>query len=121
MRINVLLVLMLTACGAPATIKTVQSEVFDKSCAFSSCHKGASPAGGLNLENVTAAKLANVKATGAPSLTLVVPGKPDESYLIEKLTRAAPAAGVQMPQNGDALTAERLALVRDWIAAGAKD
>jgi hypothetical protein len=119
-RFNVVLML-LTGCGAPTTLKTVQTEVFDKSCAFSSCHKGASPAGGLSLEAVTAAKLANVMASGAPTLTLVVPGKPDESYLLQKLMKASPAAGVQMPQNGDPLTADRLALVRDWISAGAKD
>jgi mono/diheme cytochrome c family protein len=118
---RVTMVTLLAAGCAPApTLKVVQSEVFAASCNFSSCHRAAG-AGGLNLEAPTAAKLVNVKAVGAPSLVLVVPGQPEASYLYLKLTQATPAAGAQMPSNGDALSAERLALVHDWIAAGAKD
>jgi hypothetical protein len=119
-RVMVSSVLVLVACAPPPTLRTVQSEVFDKSCNFSACHKAVG-SGGLNLESPTAAKLVNVASADAPTLTLVVPGKPEQSYLYLKLTQAMPATGVQMPKNGDTLSADRLALVHDWIAAGAKD
>ena len=112
----------LAACGPPATLATVQTEVFDKSCTFAACHKGAG-AGGLNLEAPSWGRLVSVNARGpgAAGLMLVVPGKPDESYLLQKLTHDAPVAGVRMPQGGDPLAADRLQLVHDWIAAGAKE
>ena len=114
---------VLAGCGAPPTLQRVETEVFQKSCNFSSCHTGSSPAEGLNLESPTHAKLVNVKAraAGATDLTLVVPGKPDDSYLYQKLTQTMPRAGALMPQTGDMLDAARLALVRDWIAAGAEN
>lgn len=49
----------------------------------------------------------------------VVPGKPDESLLLLKLTAAT--CGDRMPLGGDPLTANQLEMVRSWIASGAKD
>jgi cytochrome c5 len=60
----------------------------------------------------------------APTQVLVVPGKPEESFLIEKITRTDldPATeGVPMPRKGAPLTADELETVRSWIAAGASD
>jgi len=57
---------------------------------------------------------------------LVKPGDPSASYLLEKLVSATPCAGQQMPlliESGTPLPlpACEVALVRDWIAAGALD
>lgn len=95
--------------------------MFDKSCNFSSCHSG-SGSNGLNLEKPTWAKLVNVKSVGPADLReLVVPGKPDDSYLVQKLTQTSPAAGARMPNTGTPLEADRLQLVRGWVEAGAQD
>ncbi len=49
----------------------------------------------------------------------VVPGKPDESYLLELITPEDGSA--EMPQDGEPLSAEQVALVRRWITEGAKN
>lgn len=50
----------------------------------------------------------------------VVPGKPDESNLIMLITPDEKGK-VEMPQKADALTEPQIALVKRWIAEGAKD
>lgn len=55
--------------------------------------------------------------------TLVVPGDPDGSLLVEKLEAArdgsADVCGDPMPGLGEALPEGRIDAIRDWIAAGA--
>lgn len=117
--------LTVTACGddgggdAPGTLSEIEAEIFAKSCAFAACHKGAGPAGGLNLEGATHAKLVGVTATGAAK-PLIAPGDPEGSYLFEKLTVAIPSNGDQMPP-GAPLASAKIELIRSWIAAGAAD
>lgn len=110
------LALGVVACGPPAKLSEVETEVFKKSCAFTSCHTGASPAGGLNLEGRTFDKLVNVQA--ASKTVLVVPGKPDQSFLLTKLNGAM--GNPVMPPDAP-LEPARLEMVRAWIANGAKD
>ena len=47
----------------------------------------------------------------------IVPGKPDESALLERI--ASTDEGVRMPPEGKPLTPEQVRLLTDWIAAGA--
>lgn len=125
----ILLALALPACGdsgagdeagtPAATLTEIEADIFAKSCTFAACHKGASPAGGLNLEGMTHDKLVDVMATGTAK-PLVVPGDPDGSYLYEKLTATMPTAGDPMPP-GAPLSEAKLEMVRSWIAAGAAD
>lgn len=112
---------VLCGCGA-STLTEVHSQVFVKSCIFSGCHQGSAGAEGLSLEAPVHGRIVNVAAKGQGSMgrLLVVPGKPDESYLYLKLLQNPPA-GAQMPNNADSLSDEKLALVRGWVAAGAKD
>ena len=111
-----------TACGGedelPATRANVQAEVFNKSCNnFSGCHNGASPAGQLDLmDPVMTAELMKPSAAN-PMRMLVVPGKPEESFLIDKL-RNRNVGGAFMPP-GQPLDEPRLSLVERWVAAGA--
>lgn len=48
----------------------------------------------------------------------ILPGEPEESLLIQAITGAGDATA--MPPEGEPLTAEQVALVRAWIAQGAK-
>ena len=110
---------LFSSCGPPpATLTKIQTEVFAKSCAFTSCHLGSSPAGTLNLEGGTWAKLVGVGAFGLQGEVLVTPNKPESSYLFKKLTGKPPIAAMPPDQP---LDAERLEMVRSWIADGAKN
>lgn len=113
--------LVVMACGAPPTLTQVQGQVFTPTCSnFATCHQGANGAGGLNLEaGKSFGQLVNQSAVGIAGKIRVKPGDPDDSYLMEKLTKAMPAAGVQMPNGGDPLEPAQIDLVRSWIAAGA--
>lgn len=123
--------LLLLACGTePAdsgdsaatfapTLATVQSEVFNKSCAFSTCHGDGGGSANLSLvDGMSLANLVGMAADGDPTQTRVVPGDPDASYLVMKLEEAPGIVGDVMP--AVPLDAERIALVREWIAEGAQ-
>ncbi len=73
------------------------------------CHNAKSARGGLSLE--TAAEL----HAGGDSGAMVVPGKPDESLLLEMISGDKP----KMPKKAAALKKEQVALLKRWIAEGA--
>ncbi len=102
------------------TFTNVHSTVLQPSCAFSSCH-GSADAGDLTLTDAAASYTALVDAPSSadPERILVVPGDPDASYLLQKLEAAADLVGEPMPPPAGGLDAAKVALVRDWIAAGA--
>jgi mono/diheme cytochrome c family protein len=75
------------------------------------CH-GDNPKGGLRLD--TFAGLERGGANGP----LIVVGKPEQSLLMARLT--TPNAQVRMPKGGDALSADEIKKIADWIGAGAK-
>ena len=56
-----------------------------------------------------------------PSLTYVVPGRPQQSLLFQKVNCDTPGEGERMPFHGygGGLSIEQQALIYDWIAAGA--
>lgn len=120
---SLLLLPLLAACAdetSDATLARVQAEIFEPSCAFSSCHGAASGAGGLDLrEGQAHAALVNVPSSASAGSTLVVPGDPDASYLVSKCTPDAEIVDARMPDGAEGLDDERLTLLRDWIAAGA--
>lgn len=113
--------LVLVACGSDPTFTEVQAQVFTPSCAaFSSCHSGSAPAGGLNLVAPAYEQLVGKGSTAAAGKILVVAGSPDTSYLVDKLRKRPGIEGDQMP-NTAPIEEERIQLVEDWIAAGAKN
>ena len=73
------------------------------------CHGGSAPKGNLSL---TTAAGASKGGDGGPA---VVPGKPDESLLIEMISGDKPA----MPQKEKPLSNDETAAIRSWIETGA--
>lgn len=76
-----------------------------------SCHGGTETYGGLDLRTPEA------WMKGGDSGPLFIPGKPDESLLIERLTTKDRT--LLMPQGMAPLRAPQVKLFRDWIAQGA--
>lgn len=126
-------VVSVMGCGGSAsnselapTMTNVQVEIFDKSCGrFLGCHQGAAPAADLNLEAPARAKLQRASVQ-RPERLLVVPEDPEASFLMDKLLGRGlpvgiPGGSVRMPPSSPSIEAERLELVRAWIAAGALD
>ena len=73
------------------------------------CHGEKEPKGGLSLT------LAAKALAGGDSGPAFVPGKPDESLLMAYISGDKP----EMPQGGPALSADEVAKLREWMAAGA--
>jgi hypothetical protein len=101
--------------------------IFDKRCTL--CHdaakKGIPADPSLPLtSDKSYATLVGKPAHEACGGTLVVPGDPDQSYLIRKLSDDMPCSGSRMPRAYEVgpavyLTDAQLMTVRSWIAAGA--
>lgn len=99
--------------------------IFTANCAGAQCHDANQPQQGLNLTAGAAyGSLVNVDSTEATcsAYKLVLPGQPDQSYLIFKLAGGGACfTGSRMPKAAAALSAAQLQLFRDWIANGAPD
>jgi hypothetical protein len=110
---------------AQSTVSLFEGEIapmLATSCAI--CHLTGAEAGNMSLVPGKAiATLVGVKAVGAPTLTRVVPGKPDESYVIMKLEGThieKGGVGARMPFGAPPLSPEKIAKLRQWISQGAK-
>jgi WD40 repeat protein len=75
------------------------------------CHSGMDPQGGLKMDAVAD------MLKGGDSGAMLSPGKPDESLLIKMIAGAKP----EMPKEKPPLSAEKIDLLRRWVAEGAKD
>ncbi|MEZ4749904.1 MAG: c-type cytochrome domain-containing protein [Bdellovibrionota bacterium] len=89
--------------GADVNYEMVRAEIFQPICA--ECH--SQPGASADLDLTQYASLMTSK--------VVVPFKPEESLLFEKVSSG------EMPLIGDALSEAQLALIKDWILAGAPD
>ncbi len=107
------------AANAP-TLTQLQADIFTPIC--STCHTGtgASLPGSQNLTaGHSYASLVNVTSLEVPSMKRIVPGDPDNSYLVLKIQGSPGIVGVQMPASGGPLTQAQIDEVRAWVAAGA--
>jgi hypothetical protein len=99
------------------TLASIQRNVFTPVC--TSCHAGASAPLGLRLEEgASYALLVNAPSAEVPTVLRVAPGDPAASYLVQKIEGTA-AVGGRMPLNGPPLSADVIAVIRQWIAEGA--
>jgi hypothetical protein len=77
------------------------------------CHGGLKQKAGLRLDT------AGLMIRGGDSGPAVVRGVADESLLLDRVSAADPAERMPPEGEGESLTAEQVALLRDWITAGA--
>ena len=104
-----------------ATLTKIQDEIFTPSCATSGCHSGTNPPDGLNLAAGNSyANTVGVTAVQMPSLMLIEPGDPDNSYLVRKIEGSGIVAN-RMPLGGAPLSSAQIDLVRQWVVEGALD
>ena len=102
----------------------IQTNVFTRSCAFSGCHNGtASSAGHLVLTpGASQRNLVGMPTETEADWVRVVPGHPEQSYLLVALGDGggpAPRDGT-MPLSQPALCVEKRDAIARWIAAGAQ-
>ena len=76
------------------------------------CHQGGKAAGGLRLSD-----LESVLRGGESDGPAITPGDQTHSAILQRITSSDP--DVRMPPKGAAFTAEQIALLRQWIDAGA--
>jgi len=110
------------------TFSSIRTEIFETtdlagrtSCI--TCHSdvGHVPAANLNLRIDPHAALVNQPSRQKPGATLVIPGDPDNSYLVHKIEGAKDIVMLRMPRNGPPyLTEGQILVIRRWIANGAQ-
>jgi hypothetical protein len=110
------------------TFSSIQREIFDTTDssgrrACTNCHNpvGRPFAGGLDLTaNSAYNSLVNVRSVLQPGATRVIPGDPENSYLIHKLEGRSGIFGSRMPfQSPTFLTDGQILVIKRWIALGA--
>jgi hypothetical protein len=110
------------------TFATIQSEIFEKTDsagrpACVNCHNAAGgvPAGGMILTHDLAYdNVVNARSSAKAGAIRVIPGDPDNSYLIQKLAGAPGIVGQRMPfAGGPYLTDGQMLILRRWITDGA--
>jgi hypothetical protein len=112
------------------TFTSIQRNVFNASdlssrLACVPCHndQGRTPAGGLVLlEGRAYQNLVGTASTGKPGATRVIPGDPDNSYIVKKLEGASDINGERMPRGvGPFLSEGQMLVIRRWIQQGAQN
>ncbi|WP_437295385.1 c-type cytochrome domain-containing protein [Sorangium sp. So ce426] len=109
-------------CGAGTATFADVRPILTTTCA--GCHGNAGPAAaGLDLRaNAAHGELVNGNSTECTGRKLVVPGKPSESYIINKV-RGSGLCGddtrMPPPDSGNALPEASIKKINDWICAGA--
>lgn len=111
------------------TFSTIQREIFQTTdragrTACVTCHTPIGrlpPAGDMSLRpEVAYNNLVNAPSSGKGGAIRVIPGNPENSYLIHKLEGRAGIVGDRMPQDGPPyLTAGQIAIIKRWIELGA--
>lgn len=105
------------ASGCTPDIETIQKTVFRWRCNNRGCHVGPAPAARLDLDDGGVEdRLVGVGASDCPGQVLVVPGKPEASYLVRKLVDEEPACNARMPSGPDTLPEGDIACIQEWIA-----
>jgi hypothetical protein len=111
------------------TFSSIQQNIFTASdstgrAACTSCHTtagGRVPPAGMDLGSASAhAQLVNVPSNAKPGAVRVIPGDPENSYLIHKLEGRSGIVGQRMPRGtGPFLTDGQMLVIKRWIELGA--
>ena len=99
----------------------IQANIIEPNCATTGCHLGVAAPQGLRLDSASSyGMLVGVPSNESPSILRVVPGDPDNSYLVQKLEGSA-SVGAQMPLGAPAVDSVSIDVIRQWISDGAID
>jgi hypothetical protein len=111
----------------PSTISFASNiqPIYTRSCAVGGCHDGATRAQNLDLSTGAAYSQTVKRRSTQQNLNLILPGKPDDSYLIRKIEGGPNITGVLMPQDCPAtprngaicLSPDDIQAVRTWVLA----
>jgi len=110
------------------TFASIQSQIFESTdsagrLACITCHTnvGRNPAAGMNLtHDVAYAQIVNMPSARKAGAVRVIPGDPDNSYLVHKVEGLSDIIGVRMPFSGPPyLTDGQIMILKRWIALGA--
>ena len=111
------------------TFSSIQNEIFSNGdssgrVACTQCHNLVGGRfNGLDLSPaVSYGNLVGVASRGKVGAVRVIPGDPENSYLIHKLEGRSGIVGVRMPLNGPPyLTPGQILVIRRWIELGARN
>ena len=110
------------------TFASIQKEIFETTdsagrVACTNCHTntGRIPAGLMNLNHdVAYDNLVNVTSRLKPGAIRVIPGDPENSYIVHKVEGRPGIAGLRMPFSGQPfLAAGQVLILKRWIEIGA--
>jgi len=119
-----------TTLPAAATFTEVYEIFTAKSCGITGCHSSAvpeiPPGGNLGgFEDIGTAYTSllghTVTCLGSTFTSAVVPGDPDASFLMNKLTGVPPECGLSMPVGPLPLEPAEVEIIRSWILDGAQN
>ena len=113
------------------TFSSIQDNIFNLTDSAGragciNCHTnagGRAPASGMNLATgFSYNDLVNRSSVAKPGAIRVIPGDPDNSYLVQKIEGTPGIVGMRMPRTGGPyLTPGQITVIRRWIAEGAKN
>jgi hypothetical protein len=108
------------------TFSSIQQEIFSSGDssgrpACTNCHNAVgSRFNGLDLSPaVSYNNLVNVASRAKAGAVRVIPGDPENSYLIHKLEGQSTIVGVRMPLGGPFLESGQILVIERWIEIGA--
>jgi hypothetical protein len=110
------------------TFASVQSQIFETTdsagrVACTNCHTniGRNPSGGMNLvHDLAYDQIVNVPSARKAGAIRIIPGDPENSYLVQKLEGRPGIVGLRMPFSGAPfLTDGQMLILKRWIAIGA--
>ena len=110
------------------TLSSIQRDIFQAADssgrpACTGCHTSAGrvPSGGLDLSGALAyGSLVNVAGRGKAGTIRVIPGDPENSYLVHKLDGRPGIVGERMPRGGGPfLSGGQMSVIKRWIELGA--
>ncbi len=114
--------------GLEPTFSSVQSQIFEttdvagrQACVNCHTNVGRNPSGGLNLAHAIAYdQIVNVPSARKAGAIRVIPGDPENSYLVHKIEGRTGIVGARMPISGPPfLTDGQILILKRWIALGA--
>jgi hypothetical protein len=107
------------------TFSSIQQNIFSSGDSSgrpgcTNCHNPALNRGGLDLSPaVSYNNLVNARSLIKAGAVRVIPGDPENSYIIHKLEGRSTISGVRMPLGGPYLESGQISVIKRWIETGA--